>query len=338
MNGINQIKSCRNSNIEILRLLLMVAIMGWHVMLHGMGFSSIDEGSNQMNIKESLEIILTALFAPATYCFMFISGYYGLKFTLNKLISLEVCLILCSLFTLILSYYLFDIFSIRNLFYSLIPVSTMKWWFMTCYMLLFLLTPIFNSGIEAINKKSFSFILLSLIIYHILSFLLFKENSGSNFLGLLTIFLIGRYCNIYKINVKRNNAMLIFLSCWLLLVFLLFLCFFYCKMLVLKLLNYNTPLIMIMSVMAFYFVKNLKPIYSCRINEVLKSTLFIYLISEGLGMHFYIWLASFFIDNNICVGILAVLGFIIMSLMLGQVLLFFTSWLLKILKLYRLKI
>lgn len=207
MNGINQIKSCRNSNIEILRLLLMVAIMGWHVMLHGMGFSSIDEGSNQMNIKESLEIILTALFAPATYCFMFISGYYGLKFTLNKLISLEVCLILCSLFTLILSYYLFDIFSIRNLFYSLIPVSTMKWWFMTCYMLLFLLTPIFNSGIEAINKKSFSFILLSLIIYHILSFLLFKENSGSNFLGLLTIFLIGRYCNIYKINVKRNNAM-----------------------------------------------------------------------------------------------------------------------------------
>ena len=66
MNGINQIKSCRNSNIEILRLLLMVAIMGWHVMLHGMGFSSIDEGSNQMNIKESLEIILTALFAPAT--------------------------------------------------------------------------------------------------------------------------------------------------------------------------------------------------------------------------------------------------------------------------------
>lgn len=271
MNEINQIKSCRNSNIEILRLLLMVAIMGWHIMLHGMGFSSIDEGSNQMNIKESLEIILTALFAPATYCFMFISGYYGLKFTLNKIISLEVCLVLCSFFTFILSYYLFDIFSIRNLFYSLIPVSTMKWWFMTCYMLLFLLTPVLNSGIEAINKKSFSFILLSLLIYHILSFLLFKENSGSNFLGLLTIFLIGRYCNIYKINVKRNNALLIFLSCWFLLVILLFFSFFYCKMLVLKLLNYNTPLIMIMSVMAFYFVKNLKPKYSYRINKVLSN-------------------------------------------------------------------
>ena len=58
MNGINQIKSCRNSNIEILRLLLMVAIMGWHVMLHGMGFSSIDEGSNQMNIKDNSSLII----------------------------------------------------------------------------------------------------------------------------------------------------------------------------------------------------------------------------------------------------------------------------------------
>lgn len=32
----------RNTNIEILRLLCMVAIFGWHILVHGYGFKDIE--------------------------------------------------------------------------------------------------------------------------------------------------------------------------------------------------------------------------------------------------------------------------------------------------------
>lgn len=332
MNEINKLKSCRNTNIEILRLFLMIAILGWHIIIHGMGFNSM---GGQMNIDKSLEIFFIALFAPATYCFMFISG---LKLSLNKITLLELCLILCSVLTFFLKYCLFDIFSVRSLVYSFIPVSTMKWWFMTCYMLLLLMSPILDNGVKAISKKNFSFILISLIIYHVFSFLLLKDNAGSNFLGLLTMFLIGRYCYIYKFDIKKNKALFVFMLSWSLLFFLLYASTYFCKSLVFKILNYNTPLIMIMAIMAFYFVKNLKPIYSYRINKALKSTLFIYLISEGLGLSFYTRIAGLFIGNRIFLGIFVVLVYICISLAVGQALLSFTAVLLKKLKIDRFKI
>lgn len=84
-----------------------------------------------------------------------------------------------------------------------------------------------------------------------------------------------------------------------------------------------------MAIMAFYFVKNLKPIYSYRINKALKSTLFIYLISEGLGLSFYTRIAGLFIGNRIFLGIFVVLVYICISLAVGQALLSFTAVLLK---------
>lgn len=35
----------RNTNIEILRLLCMVAIFGWHILIHGYGLKNIEHMS-----------------------------------------------------------------------------------------------------------------------------------------------------------------------------------------------------------------------------------------------------------------------------------------------------
>lgn len=88
-------------------------------------------------ITDETGIVLSSLFAPATYCFMFILGYYGLRFSAKKGISMEIWLIIISLMTCLAGGFLFDSFSLRGLLTACFPVSTLRWWFMISYMLIF---------------------------------------------------------------------------------------------------------------------------------------------------------------------------------------------------------
>jgi hypothetical protein len=317
-------KKVRNTNIEVLRLVLMMVIFCWHILVHGYGFKNIGGGGSMKGITDETGIVLSALFAPATYCFMFISGYYGLRFSAKKGISMEIWLIIISLMACLAGGFLFDSFSLRGLLTACFPVSTLRWWFMTSYMLIFLLSPILNKGIESLTKNGFLVIVVAMIVYQIISFLLLQENAGSNFLGLLSVFLMGRYCKIYKIEFKKHGALVLFVCCFLLLVGLMLLCDHYCKKIVFILLNYNTPLITMMAVALFYYVKGLKPRYSSKLNELLKPVLFIYLVTEGLSVRFYEWLVTV-IDYNICLGILVYVLTIVGSLLIGHVVIRFVD-------------
>lgn len=316
-------KKVRNTNLEVLRLVLMMAIFCWHILVHGYGFKNIGGGSME-GITDETGIVLSALFAPATYCFMFISGYYGIRFSVKKGISMEIWLIIISLMTCLAGGFLFDSFSLRGLLTVCFPISTLRWWFMTSYMLIFLLLPILNKGIESLTKNGFLVIVVALIVYQTISFLRFQENGGSNFLGLLSVFLMGRYCKIYKIEFNKHRALVLFVCCFLLLVGLMLLCDHYCKKIVFILLNYNTPLITMMAVALFYYVKGLKPRYSSKLNELLKPVLFIYLVTDGLFVPFYEWLVTV-IDYNICLGILVYVLTIVGSLLIGHVVIRFVD-------------
>lgn len=120
MNG-----KVRNTNIEVLRLVLMMAIFCWHILVHGYGFKNIGGGSME-GITDETGIVLSALFAPATYCFMFISGYYGIRFSVKKGISMEIWLIIISLMTCLAGGFLFDSFSLRGLLTVCFPISTLR--------------------------------------------------------------------------------------------------------------------------------------------------------------------------------------------------------------------
>ena len=312
----------RNTNIEILRLVLMMSIFCWHILVHGFGFKDINSGGYMYN--ENIGIVLSSLFAPATYCFMFISGYYGMKFSVKKIASMEIWLIVVSVITAMADMVFFNSGGLRMLFSALFPVSTLRWWFMTCYMLLFLLTPIFNKGIECLSKTSFRIILFSLIVYQVISILRLQSNGGSNFLGLLTMFLLARYCKIYAIEFKKHVALIAFLLVWGLQIVLMMGCNKFSQHNVFVLLNYNTPFIMIMAIMLFYFVKNMKPRYSSGINKCLKPTLFIYLVTDGLFVPFYKWIVLQ-LNVNCWMGIGISIVTIIGSLLIGRVVMHMTE-------------
>lgn len=309
-------ENIRNSNIEVLRLVLMMAIFGWHVFVHGYGFKNYGEEAFMPNIY--VTFFLTALFAPATYSFMFISGYYGMKFSIKKFFSIEMWLIITSVVTMLGKVILFDDINLKGLICSFFPISSFRWWFMTNYMLLYLVTPILNKGIENLSKGTFKIILICLLGYNFFSFVRFHSGGGSDFIGLTTIFLIGRYCSIYKLDIPKNKSLVTFFICWIILFSLMLICNGINAKSVFILLNYNTPLVTIMAISLFYFVKGLDMRSSVFINKLLKPTLFIYLVTDGLFQPFYFWMVKQF-NENIFLGVFYFVLVVIACLVFGHI-------------------
>lgn len=89
-------RSGRNSNIEILRFLLLCSIFIWHLIVHGLDFKNVGIKPYPYNIH--LTILATAFLSPAVNCFMFISGWFGMKLRWKKVCTLSIVCILTSCF------------------------------------------------------------------------------------------------------------------------------------------------------------------------------------------------------------------------------------------------
>ena len=63
----------RNTNIEILRFILMCFIFFWHILVHGYNLKQL--GGDEVTVQHSFFLygFLLTLFVPATYCFVFIA-------------------------------------------------------------------------------------------------------------------------------------------------------------------------------------------------------------------------------------------------------------------------
>ena len=89
----------RNSNIEMLRLLLMLFICYWHFVIYGLGFH--DLGKANYDYNTAVTTFWCSLFVPAVNCFVFISGWYGMRFKIKKFTTLAIfgflCFIVCEI-------------------------------------------------------------------------------------------------------------------------------------------------------------------------------------------------------------------------------------------------
>ena len=87
-----QSNNARDTNIEFLRFLLMFMICVWHTMVHGYDYKNMSDSIT----PDNRGIILMALCVPAVDTFMLISGYYGIKYSLDKLFRLIIQALLIS--------------------------------------------------------------------------------------------------------------------------------------------------------------------------------------------------------------------------------------------------
>ena len=285
----------RNSNIELLRFVLMFFIFAWHVLVHAYGIKNGASSSPSV-----FQLALCSLFVPSVNAFMLISGYYGLKLTFGKAISFVIQACFYSY-----GFLFFKMFTVgldNDDILGLAPISTFRWWFFTYYFMILLLSPVINAGIEKLGKKQFKVLLICLVVMNF-GLWLAGTHRGYDFHSLLIIYLLGRYLNIYGVSVGRQKAAMLWgiatLALWLSVVYA------YANHLSISfhLLSYNNVLIIMQAIGIVFFALSFKERHFRPFLFLGVHSFAIYLITERTAGKIYQYAKALFEDSNFLYGL-----------------------------------
>lgn len=184
----------RNQSIELLRIILMVLIIFWHLLFHGIGPFSTDGSFNTTTF-------LYPLIVFHVDTFIFISGYYGIRLKWNRFAQLLTKMVFYScIATLLLVIHNTQEWALTDIIKNIFPISGNVWWFMQQYLYLMLLSPFLNIGMEKLHKKE---VLMVIIVLYLLSTRITE-------VLLIFIYLIGRYMRKYPVEIIERKPLSLF--------------------------------------------------------------------------------------------------------------------------------
>lgn len=257
----------RQSNIELLRIIIMFMILLLHANFKAFGWPEDNSLVSFLRYgAESLSII-------AVNVFVLITGYFGTSFRISKIANIFYQ-ILFTVVPITVLMILFGAVQFKNVGELIRGFSFWHYWFLNAYIVLLVLSPLPNYAIKHLNQIQFKRLLI--VLFVIFSFILgdfvvtppgVGIDGGYSTMWFLFLYLLGRYIALYppKMSCRRICLMYIF-------------GLFGTFVLMWKLHNssYNNPFITIQSVAFFLFFTR----FSFRnkfVNFISQSSLMVFL-------------------------------------------------------------
>lgn len=195
----------RNSSLEVIRIICIFYVIYWH---------SINPYLDQMASYNTAPLnLIHALCNNTNTLFMLLSGYFGIRLNLEKLIKLDLAIIFYDVLYLIL----FGTIGAKSLLIALMPITFKSHWFLTCYFVIAFLSGFLNRIPEKLERKTFRNLLLALIaIFYILPTFVFYEiieDSGKGVVCMSIVYLVGRYIHKYygDVSFKKSRLAILFI-------------------------------------------------------------------------------------------------------------------------------
>ncbi|GAB1858530.1 hypothetical protein MHTCC0001_33690 [Flavobacteriaceae bacterium MHTCC 0001] len=267
----------RNSSIELLRILFILSIVLFHFLGRNYSLFGITNESAVWDSNLLLKLIVHSTGQLGVPGFVFISGYFGLRYNNFRFIDIVFqCLIYSFVFYAIIAP-LIGVFETRTFVLSAFFLS--NWWFIWAYIVLYYLSPGLNNFIDSMSKRQF-IVLIVLLVFISTGLWVFKT-SATNIFILIEIYFIARYSKIHLQNIKMSRV-------WIILVLSVFIyygsvviSYYYNNLKLMSYVNsYYNPIILVLScslIVAFARVK----FYSKIINWLSPNLLAAYLITEN---------------------------------------------------------
>ena len=160
----------RKSNIELLRILMMIMIIAHHYVVN----SGITELYDYNHITGNMLFLQIFGFAGKAMIngFLLISGYFMIKHKtsfkkiIRMFLQIKFYVVFIYLFMLALGYECFDIKSLIKVCFSITKGVNVG--FTATFFLLYILMPFINKLVDHLTKKQFSWLLIILFIYYTL--------------------------------------------------------------------------------------------------------------------------------------------------------------------------
>lgn len=170
----------RDANLDLLRIVSMLLI----IFLHSIDHSGVLE---QAEVSSSLVYFYVrftyALCQVCVNCYVMLSGYYLVhsKFRLQKLAALWMETVFYSFVLKLL--FMFtgqEAISVGSLISCFFPIITGRYWFITIYVGLYLVSPFLNKLIHAMNRKEHAILNICLFVLFSLWSSLYPSIAGMN--------------------------------------------------------------------------------------------------------------------------------------------------------------
>lgn len=203
-------KSERNSSFELLRIFAMLIIILHHFVYHGGGLNiGFDVGIN----RYAAQVLLVGNCLGINLFFM-LSGYFLVsgKFNIKRIIRLDLSAIFYAAATVLATMLIWKNpagHQAMTWVRAFLPITYYQYWFITIYVVLYLLSPFFNKLINQLDKKQFTvmaaimFIMASVIpaIRTDTSFTVFSNQFLTGLFG----YFVGAYLRKYPIKFMDNK-------------------------------------------------------------------------------------------------------------------------------------
>lgn len=328
-------KKVRSSNIELLRIVAMVFILFHHYSLYN-SLYTLDLG----NINKYIGILFFSLGKIGVNIFILITGYFLIqkKFSIKKLIKLWLEVLFYSIGIFLIFCICGKVqLNIKELIKFIFPISYNKYWFITIYLILYILMPIINRYVSKISKEQYKKMIIILfilsvglysIMYGTTTYMINETFPFSNMIFYVLIYLVGGYIRLYGIK-NLENVSNKKMSSFIFALFLIFMLF----LIISQVIDYkwnklgnvvywytrsNSIFIFVLSILIFYIFKNIN-LKEIKIINLLASTCFgVYLIQSHsfiAGKRLYKeWLHTELFINSPLLIIQAIISIVIIFL------------------------
>ncbi len=296
MQGSNsslQLNKERNSNAELLRLICMLFIVVHHFIVHSI-YPEVLQGKVNWDSETDLLIaqFLNAFCYIGVNCFILISGYFGIRLKWKGVVNLYLTCVLCFLVVIGIDYAATMIldkpYALNRTWKQFVLMfSHNNNWYITCYFILMLASPLLNKAIEHFSKKEFRLILVLFTLLQVYFAFYWDSgafgSSGYDIQHMVYMYLIGAYIQRYgKVYMNRSYRYK-----WLTLYIVCSIAFGFMPLLNVEILHWRTfvytnPILMVSAIAFFFFILSFN-FQSKFINYLAKSAIAVYLIQEGIG-------------------------------------------------------
>lgn len=183
----------RQSNFEAYRIVCILLI----VIMHTFG-----AGAGQLNTQ--LGILINAIGNIGVTGFVLLSGYFGIRLKGKKLAKMDMMLIFWSLAAYGSRFLIVGFpgaFSVKDLLTCFIPVISHKYWFISAYFCLCILSPFINEYLERIDEKRHRQLIIGAgLLFLLLPTVCFFDQTGDGGKGIVNMvlaYIIGRYIGMH---------------------------------------------------------------------------------------------------------------------------------------------
>ena len=203
----------RQANIELLRIIAMIMVVILHYFVKGGAEHSLVEDTSVINL---LIWVWKGLCIVTINLYVLISGYFLLeaKWKLSRLVNLWFQTLFYSigvpLVCLALGIGEVPQWGLYDWINVIFPVQMEHYWFITAYMILYLVIPVLSTGVKHMTQKQHQMVIIGLLMIFslpktVLPILIPTDRYGYDFGWFLCLFMIASYIRLYGISFFNNK-------------------------------------------------------------------------------------------------------------------------------------